>query len=89
MNRIALNHEREIESADQWFLGRRHLPAHVQGRTVCAPVRLPPLDMGGGVLACPGDVREFWRVLADRAANRESHEGPRGMTVSRHRSQEL
>src|SRR5689334_16324557 len=34
--------------AYQCFLGRRHLPAHVQRRTACAPVRLPPPDLCGG-----------------------------------------
>ena len=68
-------------SADQWFLGRRHLPAHVQGRTVCASVRLPPADLGGGVPPRPGHVRQFCRLLVARAADHGRHEVPRGLTV--------
>jgi hypothetical protein len=51
-----------------------------KGGTVCAPVRLPSPDLGGGVPARPGDVRQFCRLLAGRAPDRERHEGPRGLT---------
>jgi len=40
-----------------------------------------PPDLGGGVPARPGDVRQFCWLLADRTTDRERQEGPRGLTA--------